>query len=116
VRFNADWSRNGGWLFPDSVMERMAPYAASGGALGPDGYLYIMGHDRPEMYVLARPKQGPVLVHIATIDLDGAGQAFSFDPEVEGRVWIVDRPEDVLRQIALPPMETDHPSALPFAR
>ena len=32
VTFDAEWRRTGGWLFPGSVLERMAPYAASGGA------------------------------------------------------------------------------------
>jgi hypothetical protein len=90
VTFDSDWRRTGGWLFPASVLERMAPHAASGGALGPDGLLYVLGHDRPELYVLARPAMGPTLLHVATIAVEAEGQAFSWSPH--GRqIYAVDR-------------------------
>ena len=78
MTFDAEWRRTGGWLFPPSALERMAPYAASGGAIGPDGWLYLLGHDRPEMYVVARPSMGPTMIHLATIDLEAEGQAFAW--------------------------------------
>ena len=59
VTFDAEWRRTGGWLFPSTVVERMAPDAASGGAIGPDGWLYLLGHDRPEMYVVGAARDGP---------------------------------------------------------
>jgi hypothetical protein len=103
VTYDAQWRRTGGWLFPRPVVERMAPYAASGGAIGPDGLLYILGHDRPEMYVLARPVMGPTLIHIATIDLEAEGQAFAF---AEGRtVYAIDRRKGAVREISLPPVD-----------
>ncbi len=106
VTYDAQWRRTGGWLFPKAVVERMAPYAASGGAIGPDGLLYILGHDRPEMYVLARPVMGPTMIHVATIDLEAEGQAFSF---AEGRkIVAIDRRKGRVREIAIPaiPMDT----------
>ena len=103
VTFDAKWRRIGGWLFPILVLERMAPHAASGGAIGPDGLLYILGHDRPEMYVLARPSMGPTLLHVATIDLEADGQAFSF---AEGRtVLTIDRNFGRVRVIELPAVD-----------
>src|SRR5262245_9956798 len=62
VTFDLDWRRTGGWMFPATVVERMAPHAASGGAIGPDGFLYLLGHDRPELYVVARPPMGPAMI------------------------------------------------------
>ncbi|TVZ40462.1 hypothetical protein P886_4893 [Alteromonadaceae bacterium 2753L.S.0a.02] len=97
------WRRSGGWAFPKSILERMKPYAASGGALGPKGLLYVMGHDLPEMYVLAKPTMGPVLLHIATIKLQAEGQAFSFDPRNPQQIWVVDRHAKKVRVIQLPP-------------
>jgi hypothetical protein len=103
VTFDGEWRRTGGWLFPAPVVERMAPDAASGGAIGPDGLLYILGHDRAEMYVLARPSMGPTLLHVATIDLQAAGQAFSF---AEGRtVLTIDRKIGAVRVIELPAVD-----------
>jgi len=74
------WRRTGGWALPPSVLDRLAPGSASGGAWGADGLLYVTGHDRPEMYALARPEAGPVLTHVATIKVPIEGQAFAFDP------------------------------------
>ena len=104
VTFDAEWRRTGGWLFPQSVLQRMAPYAASGGAIGPDGWLYLLGHDRPEMYVVARPKMGPALVHIATIDLEAEGQAFSWAQDGSRTIFTVDRRKGLVRRIELPTM------------
>lgn len=105
VTFDNQWRRTGGWLFPKPVVERMAPHAASGGAIGPDGLLYVLGHDRPEMYVLARPVMGPTMIHIATIEIEAEGQAFSF---AEGRtVYAIDRRKGAVREILLPPVPLD---------
>jgi hypothetical protein len=102
VAFDADWRRTGGWLFPESALERMAPYAASGGAIGPDGWLYLLGHDRPEMYVVARPSMGPTLIHLATIDLEAEGQAFSWAQDGSRTVFTIDRRKGLVRAIELP--------------
>ena len=102
VTFDADWRRTGGYAFPRALSERMAPYAASGGAIGPDGLLYVLGHDLPEMYVLAKPGMGPYLVHVATIGLDADGQAFSFEPGGGRNVWVIDRRNGQVRRVELP--------------
>lgn len=102
VLFDREWRRMGGWMFPKSVTERMAPYAASGGAVGPDGYLYVMGHDLPEMYVLGKPKMGPTLVHIATISVEAEGQAFSWDTNGQRRMGVIDRRRGRVRILEIP--------------
>lgn len=104
VTFDAGWRRTGGWLFPASALERMAPYAASGGAIGPDGWLYLLGHDRPEMYVVARPSMGPALIHLATIALEAEGQAFSWAQDGSRTVFTIDRRKGLVRTIELPPV------------
>jgi len=114
VVLDADWRRKGGWMMPASVVERMAPYAASGGAIGPDGLLYLLGHDLPEMYVVARPTMGPVLIHVATISLEAEGQAFSFAPGDSREIFAIDRREGLVRQIALPELGGLPEEALPF--
>jgi hypothetical protein len=102
VTFDAEWRRTGGWLFPASVLDRMAPYAASGGAIGPDGFLYLLGHDRPEMYVVARQPMGPTLIHVATIALEAEGQAFSWAQDGSRTVFAIDRKKHLVRTIAIP--------------
>ena len=114
VVYDAEWRKTGGWLFPTAVIERMAPYAASGGAIGPDGYLYLLGHDRPEMYVVGRPAMGPIMIHIATIDLENEGQAFSWAQDGSRTVFTIDRRKKLVRSIAIPPIPAIPPAALPF--
>lgn len=108
------WRRVGGWALPPALVERMAPQAASGGAIGPDGLLYLMGHDRPEMYVLARPTMGPYLIHVATIAIAAEGQAFDFDESRPGEVCAISRPNREIRCFRLPPVELDAAYAVPF--
>lgn len=106
ARYDNNWRRMGGWMIPQAVIERMKPMAASGGGIGPDGLLYLMGHDRPEMYVLAAPKMGPALVHIATIEIDAQGQAFAWDKSVSARVvYAISRPSRQVRAFQLPAVE-----------
>lgn len=102
VLYDDQWRRTGGYAFPPEITARMAPHAASGGAVGPDGYLYVMGHDRPEIYAFSRPEAGPYLVHMATISLEAEGQAFSFEPGGERIVWVIDRRAGKVRRIQLP--------------
>jgi hypothetical protein len=115
VTLDAEWRRTGGWLFPQSTIDRMAPSAASGGAIGPDGWLYLLGHNRPEMYVVARPSMGPTLIHIATIDLEVEGQAFSWAQDGTRTIFAIDRRKLLVRTIAIPPVTpADVATALGF--
>jgi hypothetical protein len=43
------------------------------------------------MYVVARPSMGPTLIHVATIDLEAEGQAFSWAQDGSRTVFPVDR-------------------------
>jgi hypothetical protein len=115
VTYDAEWRRTGGWLLPEAVLERLAPHAASGGALGPDGLLYVMGHDRPEIYVLAKPRMGPVLVHLATFAIKAEGQAFAWDRSAPRRIVAISRPNSVVRAFDVPTVSVAHPNATRFA-
>jgi hypothetical protein len=59
VRFDDAFRATGSWIYPDSVLERFKPSSSSGGVWGPDGLLYVSGHDAPELYVLRLPKAAP---------------------------------------------------------
>lgn len=79
VKFDDQWRRTESWTFPANVLERFAPMSSSGGGWGPDGLLYITGHDHPELYVLKLPKGGPTLDYVATIGVATEGQAIAWD-------------------------------------
>ncbi|WP_374467872.1 hypothetical protein [Phenylobacterium sp.] len=85
LKFDDQWRRLEAWSFPDAVLARFAPRSTSGGAWGPDGRLYVTGHDHTEAYVLSLPRGGSVLQHLATIEVPMEGQAIAFDRSA-GRV------------------------------
>jgi hypothetical protein len=92
VKFDDRFQRLEAWIFPDGVLEAFKPTSSSGGGWGPDGLLYVSGHDRPELYVMRLPKMGPKLEHVATIKVAFAGQAFDFDESDPGVIWSINRP------------------------
>lgn len=114
VAFDPQWRRTGGWMLPAAVIERMAPHAASGGVLGTDGLLYVLGHDRPELYVLARPLMGPTLVHVATIAVDAHGQAFTWAPDGTRAIYAINRNPGQVMRIELPVVSLDPALGRPF--
>lgn len=108
VRYDTSWTVKGGWMLPNSVLERLAPHSASGGGIGPDSLLYLTGHDREEMYVLDFPVHGPKLQHIATIDIGLQGQAFAWDHSTDERlVWGISRPNREVRAFRIPEIPLD---------
>jgi hypothetical protein len=114
VIFDGGWRRMGGWLFPPAVIDRMSPHAASGGAIGPDGWLYLLGHDRPEMYVVGMPPMGPAMIHVATIDLEAEGQAFSWAQDGTRTIYAIDRRKRLVKVIAIPEVTPVDQSVRPF--
>jgi hypothetical protein len=89
VRLDREFRETGAWLLPVSVLERMKPYSASGGAWREDR-LYLTGHDRREVYVLGLPGAGSRLVHHSTFAFPSPGQAIQWD-KASGTLWSIDR-------------------------
>jgi outer membrane protein assembly factor BamB len=87
VRFNPDWSIAEAFVYPDELVARFHDMSNSGGAFGPDGRLYISGHDNPELYVVAPPEMGSTMRWLETIPVEIGGQGFAFDPAQPGVVW-----------------------------
>lgn len=108
VRYDDEWRRIAGYILPESVLSRMAPHSASGGAFGPDGLLYLSGHDRPELYVLRIPDVGSVLEHVATVAVPFEGQAFAFAPSPDDRIiYGISRPNRSVVAVRLPTVIAD---------
>lgn len=104
VRYSRDFAEQGAWLFPESVLERFAPYSASGGAWGDDGLLYVTGHDLPEMYALRLPRAGSRLEHVATLAIPTDGQAIAWDAKQPRLLWSIDRKEREVVASTVPPL------------
>jgi len=96
VKFNDAWQRVESWVFPTEVLKRFRPHSASGGAWGPDGRLYVTGHDRPEMYALSLPRAGSVLQYEGTIPIRAHGQAFAFERTGTGLIYGIIRKQGVI--------------------
>lgn len=98
VRYSDDWKPTGEWSFPETVIERFLPNSNSGGSFGPDGRIYVTGHDHAELYVLELPADGNSLVHVETISAPIAGQGIAWDRSDIGTLYgIIRRSREVVR-------------------
>jgi hypothetical protein len=79
VRFDTDWHEKESWTFPQNVISELKPMSASGGSWGPDGYLYITGHDSSKVYVLKLPQSGSVLQYVQSAKIGSHGQGIAWD-------------------------------------
>lgn len=91
VKFDPEWRRTESWALPATILERIAPMSISGGGFGPDGNLWLSGHDLPELYVTRLPKGGATLDHIATVPMEAEGQAIDWDESQPGVLWGISR-------------------------
>lgn len=71
VQFSADWKPIEAFVMPDGILatEKTGDMSNSGGSWGPDGYLYLSGHDLPEVFKVKLPEAGSILEVIETIPL-----------------------------------------------
>jgi hypothetical protein len=81
VKFDDQWRRVAGWVFPADLIERFESNSSSGGAFGPEGKLFVTGHTAKELYVVEFPEAGSVLKWTDTIPISAGGQAFCWDPK-----------------------------------
>lgn len=79
VRFDPQWRRQAGWVFPQEVLDRFDPHSCSGGGWGPDGVLYCTGHDLGEVYRLQLPRSGSTLVLTSPLTAPFTGQGIAWD-------------------------------------
>jgi hypothetical protein len=103
VRYDDAWRRTSTWRYPAGVLERMRPMSSSGGGFGPDGRLYVTGHDHPELYVLELPAGGGELVHVATLDAAIEGQAIDWDESEPGILYGISRPRREIVELRVTP-------------
>jgi hypothetical protein len=87
VKMNDAFQPLEAWVLPKSVLDALAPDSASGGAWGPDGCLYLSGHDKPELYALTLPESGSTLIHTGTYAFRNQGQAIAFDRSGTGLLY-----------------------------
>lgn len=104
VRFDADWVVAEAWAIPARILDRMRPMSNSGGSWGPDGFLYLTGHDRGEIYVMKLPDAGAELQWIATVKVPVMeGQGIAWDRTVDERIlWAISKKDRKVLRIRVP--------------
>ena len=94
VKLNDNWQRLEAWTLPEGVLERFEDMSNSGGSWGPDGKLYLSGHDPAEVYVMELPEAGSVLQWVGTVELEIAGQGIAWDHSQRDVLYGIVRGED----------------------
>jgi hypothetical protein len=96
VKFDTKWRRLQAWTFPPDVIKRVAPNSCSGGSWGPDGLLYVSGHDHAEVYALRLPSSGSVLEYLGVEPFPIKGQAIAFDRSGTGLLYGIVRADSTV--------------------
>lgn len=76
------------------MLERFEDMSNSGGSWGPDGRLYLTGHDPAEAYVMALPEAASVLRWVGKVKLPITGQGVAWDRSRPDVLYGIIRGED----------------------
>ena len=87
VKFTADFKYVASWVMPKVLLEKFENMSNSGGSWGPDGFLYLSGHDPAEIYKMRLPKAGSVLELVETIPMNIRGQGIAWDRSDRGVIY-----------------------------
>jgi hypothetical protein len=87
VKFTADFRSLESWVLPKSILDKFEAMSNSGGSWGPDGFLYLTGHDPAELYKMRLPKAGSVLELVETIPMNIRGQGIAWDRSERGVIY-----------------------------
>jgi len=95
------------WAYPADLLENFEEMSNSGGSWGPDGYLYLSGHDFPRVYVVQLPQAGSLLNWVATITVPNIeGQGIAWDRSSDGRIlYGIRRPDRQVIVTAMPSLD-----------
>lgn len=96
VRFDRKWNEESSWIFPENVISDVRPMSISGGSWGPDGKLYITGHDSSKVYVLQLPQTGSVLEYSGTARIESCGQGIAWDRTGQNNLYGIIRKENAV--------------------
>ena len=89
------------YVLPESVVRRLRPHSVSGASAGPDDFLWLSGHDRPELYRVRFPNAGSEMVLDAVHPAPIAGQGVAWDPAEPGVLWGTRRGEGLVVKMRL---------------
>lgn len=93
VKFDNNWQWLEAWVYPEEVIERCDTMSISGGSWGPDGLLYVCGHDLPELYAFKLPEAGSFLELVDIVPINNHGQGIAWDRSEPGTIYAISRPD-----------------------
>jgi len=93
VKMDDDFQVVQSWAIPEVILGRFKPMSNSGGSWGPDGRLWLTGHDLGEAYVMTLPPAGSQLTWAATVALPAVeGQGIAWDRSgARPTLWAIKR-------------------------
>jgi hypothetical protein len=94
VKFDRNWKEKDSWTFPSELISELKPMSASGGSWGPDGNLYVTGHDSAKVYLLQLPESGSVLELNGTMKIESHGQGIAWDRSNKNRLFGIIRKDN----------------------
>jgi hypothetical protein len=87
VKLTRDFRLVSSWTLPKAILDRFEDMSNSGGSWGPDGFLYLTGHDPAELYRMRLPKAGSVLELVDIMPMNIRGQGIAWDRSRPGVIY-----------------------------
>ena len=87
VKLTRDFRPVQAWTLPKAILDKFEDMSNSGGSWGPDGFLYLTGHDPAELYRMRLPKAGSVLELVDVIPMNIRGQGIAWDRSQPGVIY-----------------------------
>jgi hypothetical protein len=87
VKLTRDFRLVQSWTLPKAILDRFEDMSNSGGSWGPDGFLYLTGHDPAELYRMRLPKAGSVLELVDIMPMNIRGQGIAWDRSQPGVIY-----------------------------
>jgi hypothetical protein len=86
VKMTKDFQTVQMWTLPKVLLDKFEEMSNSGGSWGPDGFLYLTGHDPAELYRVRLPKAGSVIELVDVIPMNIRGQGVAWDRANPGTI------------------------------
>jgi hypothetical protein len=87
IKFTADFMYVSSWVLPKVLLDKFEDMSNSGGSWGPDGFLYLSGHDPAELYRVRLPTAGSVIEPVETLSMNIRGQGIAWDRSDRGVIY-----------------------------
>ena len=87
IKFSTDFRMVESWVLPKAILDKFEDMSNSGGSWGPDGFLYLTGHDPAELYRMKLPGAGSVLELVDILSMNVRGQGIAWDRSDPGVIY-----------------------------